>query len=143
MIRVDSEEASQHRLTKPVLIHEQLPQGYTSLDFTLSVIVDISGKVESAKALYTRPSEKWAAEQAEAAEKQQRFRPFTRRGAAAKVQFEDTAWIVPPVEWVSPREAFPEIHNWDSLRIGLRRTGCYGFCAAYSVEVRGNGLVII
>jgi len=141
-VKVDHEEASKHRLTKPVLIHEQLPPEYTSLNFTLCVIVDKSGKVESAKAMYVQPSEKWAADEVEAAEKQQRFTPFTTKRTAVKVEFEDPAWIVPPVEWASPRVPFPEIHNWDSLRIGLRRTGCYGMCPTYSVEVQGSGLVL-
>ena len=142
IIEVEHEEALKHRLTKPVLIHEQLPPRHTSLNFTLRVIVDPSGKVESAKALYLQPSNEWGADQVEAAEKQERFRPFTRKGAAVEVQFEDVAWIVPPVEWASPRVPFPEIHNWDSVRIGLLRTGCYGACPSYSVEIQGNGPVL-
>jgi hypothetical protein len=44
VIKVDLEEASKHRLTKPVLIHEQLPPTYTSLNFMLCVTIDMSGK---------------------------------------------------------------------------------------------------
>jgi hypothetical protein len=36
---------------------------------------------------------------------------------------------------------FPEIHDFNSLRINLDRTGCFGTCPQYSLEVRGDGSV--
>lgn len=36
---------------------------------------------------------------------------------------------------------FPDIEDWNSLRMGLTRTGCYGSCPTYSVEVKGTGEV--
>src|SRR2546423_10273722 len=36
---------------------------------------------------------------------------------------------------------FPEVKDWNSLRMGLKRSMCYGTCPAYSVEVHGNGEV--
>jgi hypothetical protein len=38
--------------------------------------------------------------------------------------------------------AFPEIHDWNSLRITLSRSGCYGGCPAYSIEIHGDGTVL-
>lgn len=38
--------------------------------------------------------------------------------------------------------AFPEIHDWNSLRITLRRSPCYGRCPTYEVEVHGDGTVL-
>ena len=37
---------------------------------------------------------------------------------------------------------FPEIHDWNSLRITLNRSGCYGRCPAYRVEIHGDGTVL-
>jgi len=38
--------------------------------------------------------------------------------------------------------AFPEIHDWNTLRITLSRTGCYGKCPTYEVEIHGDGTVL-
>jgi Domain of unknown function (DUF6438) len=37
---------------------------------------------------------------------------------------------------------FPEIHDWNSLRITLNRSGCYGRCPAYEIEIHGDGTVL-
>jgi hypothetical protein len=37
---------------------------------------------------------------------------------------------------------FPEIHDWNSLRITLRRGPCYGRCPTYEVEIHGDGTVL-
>ena len=44
----------------------------------------------------------------------------------------------------SPQEhlPFPEIHDWNSLRITLNRSGCYGRCPAYEIEIHGDGTVL-
>jgi hypothetical protein len=36
---------------------------------------------------------------------------------------------------------FPEIHDWNTLRITLSRGGCYGRCPIYEVEIHGDGTV--
>ena len=38
--------------------------------------------------------------------------------------------------------AFPEIHDWNTLRITLSRSGCYGRCPAYKIEIQGDGTVL-
>ena len=38
--------------------------------------------------------------------------------------------------------AFPEIHDWNSLRITLSRSPCYGRCPTYEVEIHGDGTVL-
>lgn len=40
------------------------------------------------------------------------------------------------------RTVFPPIVDWNSLKIGLVRTGCFGTCAAYRVTVQGDGTVV-
>ena len=53
--------------------------------------------------------------------------------------------IVPPER--RPEEhptnpSFPEIKNWNSVRITLRRTRCFGNCPSYSVAISGDGSVV-
>lgn len=38
--------------------------------------------------------------------------------------------------------AFPEIHDWNTLRITLSRGGCYGRCPVYKIEIHGDGTVL-
>ncbi len=52
--------------------------------------------------------------------------------------------IVAAICWTVWRQApvpFPDIKDWNSLRMGLKRTECFGPCPSYSVEVRGDGEV--
>lgn len=42
----------------------------------------------------------------------------------------------------SAHDAFPEIHDWNSLRITLNRWGCYGRCPVYQIEIHGDGTVL-
>ena len=37
---------------------------------------------------------------------------------------------------------FPEIHDWNSLRITLRTSSCYGTCPVYEIEIHGDGTVL-
>lgn len=37
--------------------------------------------------------------------------------------------------------AFPTIRDWNSLKIVLQRTVCFGKCPAYTVEISGDGTV--
>lgn len=37
---------------------------------------------------------------------------------------------------------FPEVRDWNSVRITLLRTGCiFGTCPAYSIEIHGDGTI--
>lgn len=140
---IQNDELAQHRLTRSALIHEQLPPGFTSVQALLHVVVNTSGQVESATAWNVdRTDEKWARDQAEAAEQLQRFRPFKRRRHLVRAAFDDSVWIIPPVQWAPIHVPFPEISNWNTLRIKLTRTYCYGMCPAYTVEVHGDGQVL-
>jgi hypothetical protein len=78
-LAVEGEQVNKHRLSPLAVIHEKLPSGFTSLNVYLHVIVGPTGRVESVRAEnLDQPSDKWAIDQAVAAEKQQRFRPFKK-----------------------------------------------------------------
>src|SRR5579871_2978725 len=40
------------------------------------------------------------------------------------------------------RVPFPEVKDWNSVVITLDRSGCFGRCPAYHVEIHGDGTVI-
>ena len=138
-IAVEYEEVSLHRLNPREVIHGNLHSGPSSQRITLRVKVDASGKVDSVQAV-EGPEE--FREQAVEIEKRQRFEPFERNGAAVRAGFEDEIFVVPPEEWAAPRVPFPAIQEWNTLRIKLSRTGCYGTCPGYSVELHGDGQVL-
>jgi len=80
--------------------------------------------------------------QAESAAKNLRYRPFERDGQPVAVTFEERVAVLPPELVPKKRVPFPSIHNWDSLRITLSRTTCFGTCPAYRVEIHGDGTMI-
>ncbi|MGA9796003.1 MAG: DUF6438 domain-containing protein [Rhizomicrobium sp.] len=40
------------------------------------------------------------------------------------------------------RAEFPQIHDWNTLKISLQRTMCLGTCPAYGVDIHGDGSVV-
>jgi ankyrin repeat protein len=137
-IQVEDDEVSAHRLGRRELIHGKLRDQPISQQIALQVIVNTSGYVDSAKAV-EGPEE--FRDEAERIETGRRFQPFEKDGAAVRAAFTDYVFVVPPEEWASPRVPFPAIQDWNTLRIKLTRTGCYGTCPDYSVELRGDGEV--
>jgi hypothetical protein len=56
--------------------------------------------------------------------------------------FDEYVTILPSELVPSRHISFPEVHDWDSLRITLTRGRCYGSCPAYKVEIHGDGTVL-
>jgi hypothetical protein len=126
-----------HRTGVPQMIHVEHPPGH-EIYVMMKVIVTPFGKVESVTAI-SGPKEFYA--QAETIELKREFKPFVRNGAPVRASIEDYVFILPPVQWATKKVPFPEIKDWNSLRIKLQRTVCYGTCPAYSIEIRGDGSV--
>lgn len=138
-IAVESPEVWDHANGSAGVIHSKAPPQIPGLEaVTLHVIVDATGAVESAKAV-AGPAQFFA--EAEGIEERRSFKPFMRNGAGVRASFSDYISIVPPEQWAETYVPFPEIKDWSSLRIKLKRTACFGSCPDYSVEVRGDGEV--
>jgi hypothetical protein len=45
-------------------------------------------------------------------------------------------------QYPSVHVPFPEIRDWNSLRITLIRGACYGRCPTYQIEIHGDGTVL-
>lgn len=70
------------------------------------------------------------------------FRSFKDQGRPAPAKFEIQIPVRALVEQSPKHITFPQIHNWHSVKIVLSRTGCYGMCPSYRVEVHGDGTVL-
>jgi Domain of unknown function (DUF6438) len=105
----------------------------------LEVVVSPEGKVESAKAISGRGD---FFDQAEAIEMKRQFKPFEQDGIAVRASITDAVSVYPPEKWAKTKIPFPEIHDWNSLRITFKQAKmCDGGCLSYSVEIRGDGSV--
>ncbi len=70
------------------------------------------------------------------------FRPFEDHGHPVPAQFEIEIPLRALVEQSLKRVPFPQVHSWNSIKIVLSRTGCFGTCPSYRVEVHGDGAVL-
>jgi Domain of unknown function (DUF6438)/Gram-negative bacterial TonB protein C-terminal len=104
------------------------------------VTVDPAGNVISAIADKSVSSDLQS--RAEAAVKNVHFRPFERNGHTVSVSFADRVAVLPPELIPRIHVPFPTIRNWDSVRVKLRRIGCFGTCPSYRVEIHGDGSIL-
>lgn len=81
-------------------------------------------------------------EQAEAIVRDLRYRPFERNGHTIFAAFDEVVSVLPPELQPLQQVPFPAVQDWNSLRITLERTSCFGACPAYRVEVHGDGTVL-
>lgn len=71
-----------------------------------------------------------------------RFRPFEDAGHPVPAQFEVHIPVRALEQQSVKHVAFPPIHHWNSVKMTLSRSGCFGSCPSYSVEVHGDGTVL-
>lgn|SRR5215813_2081540 len=134
-IEVPDAEVASHRLAIPAL-SIRLPQDCSQQWYVeLQVIVGPDGSVTSAvpydgNVLYfdaaARAVRNWS------------YEPFLREGKPVTATFTEYVKIVPPERRPAKHVAFPKIRDWNSLRITLQRSGCFGTCPAYSIHVHGR-----
>jgi hypothetical protein len=105
----------------------------------LSVVVAPDGHVVSAEAT---GGDKDLFDRAERAARGWTYLPFERDGRPIFARIEESIQLLPPERRRAAYVPPPDIKNWNSLRITLWRTGCFGTCPAYGVEIRGDGTVI-
>src|SRR5271166_2232153 len=104
----------------------------------LSVIVDAQGNVVSATPV-SGPSDAYAAAVAEAMK--WKYVPFEKGGVATRATFDDDVRLLPPERLPTRHEPFPEITSSSNVVMKLSRSGCFGTCPAYSIEIHGDGAV--
>lgn len=70
------------------------------------------------------------------------FRPFVDHGHPVHARFEIQIPLRDLNEKPVKHSPFPQIQNWNSIKIVLLRTACYGTCPGYRVEIHGDGAVL-
>jgi hypothetical protein len=136
-VKIDAMEVQEHRIGPRRSIHSkvQIPFGHSDY-VTLRVAVNTRGDVESAHSVYG-PEEFFS--EAESVELNRKFKPFERDGVAVAASITDEVSIFPLEQWAETDVPFPEILDWSTLKMSLKRTVCFGACPAYSVVVGGSG----
>jgi hypothetical protein len=126
-------ETAAHRIGDRGPIYTNLGQTFAA---TFEVVVGPDGKVMSAQTSggfisdLTPLCKTW------------RYKPFERNGQPVEARVRESVTILPIRELGEVNVPFPEIHDWNSLRITLIRSGCYGMCSTYELEIHGDGTVL-
>lgn len=136
---VDNLEIFQH-VIRPVPVvttpWKDLTRNSGFPNWTFDLDVDDRGIVTAARLKYG--GREWL-EDATRVARQIRFEPFIRDGKPAPVRLEYTVESRPK-DYLGPADrSFPVNPDPATTLIVLSRTGCYGSCPSYRVELRGNG----
>jgi ankyrin repeat protein len=68
-----------------------------------------------------------------------RYTPFEKDGIPATVHIEVFVMVLPPEDLPTVHHSFPVVNDPTHVVMTLSRSGCYGFCPSYSVEIHGDG----
>jgi hypothetical protein len=127
-------EAAEHRIGTRGPIYTNL--GLEHFAATFEVDVGTDGKVVSAQTTsgfigdLTLLCKTW------------QYTPFERNGHPVTAKVRESVSILPIGERPQVHVLFPVIHDWNSLRITLGRSACYGACPTYEIEIHGDGTVL-
>jgi ankyrin repeat protein len=148
-IQVSSREANQHSIGDgDRWLYLRVPQNQWSFFSTIkvTVVIDTTGAVISSvpqrgNSLGDQKISSSVLAQADAMVRALRFKPFERAGRPVSVTFDRDLALLPPELKPAKHVPFPEVKDWKTVKITLARTGCFGACPSYEVEVRGDGSV--
>jgi hypothetical protein len=133
VVEILKSEAAEHRIGDRGPIYTNFGDAYV---VACEVDVGTDGKVLNAQTSngfifdYTLLCKTW------------RYKPFERNGQPVAARIRESVTILPVGERAEVHVPFPEIHDWNSLRITLSRSGCYGNCSAYEIEIHGDGTAL-
>jgi ankyrin repeat protein len=105
----------------------------------LTLIVDVDGNVVSAMP-QEGPNDVYSQAVAEA--KEWKYTPFEKEGKNVVAKITDYVRILPPEDLPKTHQDFPGTQSTAGVVMTLSRSGCYGTCPAYNIEIRGDGTVI-
>jgi len=143
-IEVLEAETAEHRIGTRGPIYTDLGQNMDPADLarileplTFEVVVGTDGKTLDAKKIsgfiFGDLTLLWRTWQ---------YRSFERNGHPVVAKVRESVAILSIRTRSEVHIPFPEIHDWNSLRITLRRSGCYGMCPTYEIEIHGDGTVL-
>lgn len=149
-VEIDWPEAYRHRIGPNLQLEtpwsdSTYPPGMLATDqWTFRVEVDETGRVipGATKAEYDfQGPGTLAYDEAREVANSARFTPFLRNGKPVRARLSLKVDNRPQSYQGPPERAFPAAPDLSSVLIRLVRTGCYGSCPAYRLEVRGDGSV--
>jgi ankyrin repeat protein len=105
----------------------------------LTLVVDPSGNVLSANPI-EGPSRAFRIAANEAMT--WKYLPFEKDGLPTTVSISAWVRVLPPEELPKLHQPFPNTSSLEGVVMKLSRSGCYGTCPAYSVEIHGDGTVL-
>jgi len=112
-----------------------LPGGFPFL----TLIVDAEGNVVTATP-EEGPSQAYASAVKEAMT--WKYEPFQKDGEPTTAKLSDYVRVLPPEELPKTHQSFPRIASLAGVTMTLSRSGCFGTCPQYTVEIRGDGTVV-
>jgi ankyrin repeat protein len=145
-IQISKTEADEHSIEHDLLylgVADSYFPSYTGI--TITVVVDTSGSIVSAVALpgnQEKDARRGLLIQAESMVRGLHFEPFLRAGHPVSVTFDRYVAVLPRELKPAQHVPFPKVKDWKSVKITLNRTGCFGTCPSYKVEVHGDGSVL-
>jgi hypothetical protein len=140
-IEVLEAEAAEHRIGTRGPIYTNMFQRQPELaellePFVLEVVVGTDGKTLNATTTkgfmgdLTLLAKTW------------QYKPFERSGHPVVAKVRESVAVLPFWKRSETHIPFPEVHDWNSLRITLSRGSCYGTCPIYDIEIHGDGTVL-
>lgn len=135
-VEVLEAEAAEHRVGTRGPIYTNLNVGDEDLAVTLDVVVGTDGKT-----LYAEKTSGFIGDLTVLGKTWQ-YKPFERNGHPVIAKVLESVAVLSIRKRSEIHIPFPEIHDWNSLRITLSRSGCYGMCPTYETEIHGNGTVL-
>lgn len=104
----------------------------------LEVLVSKRGQVVNATVLGGRADDVDAAEKVIRASQ---YKPFMQDGQAVDAIVEAWVFVLPLEQLPTEHKSFPRVIDWSTVRFRLTRSGCFGSCPSYEVEIQGDGTV--
>lgn len=133
-IQVTEAEAAQHRIGDRGPLYTNLRDGHSTVAF--EVLVGTDGRVES-----VHTAQGFIGDLSILCKTWQ-YKPFERNGRPVVAKVKESVAILPIGERPQAHVPFPEIRDWNSLRITLSRGACYGTCPIYEIAIHGDGTVL-
>jgi hypothetical protein len=139
-VEFSDEEVSHHRIGQPKAIHLPRSEEWSFFrSVRLNLIVDTEGNVIWVNA-EDGPSEASTLAVTEA--KTWTYKPFEKDGVPTTAKITDYVRVLPPEDLPKIHQSFPNIRSVDGVVMKLSRSGCFGSCPAYSLEIHGDGTTI-
>jgi ankyrin repeat protein len=136
------DEVRAHQIGNHKVLRQPAPINYWQRIFRvvqLKLIIDPDGHVLSATP-QQGPTESYDDAIAEAMT--WKYKPFEKDGVPVTASITDYVRVLPPEQLPATHRDFPPITNLAGVVMTLSRSGCFGTCPSYSVEIHGDGTVL-